>query len=179
MTDSLPRFTYHPDPIATGVIVHSANACECCGLSRGFIYTGPTYTALEDIEEALCPWCIHSGAAAEKYEADFVDSHLLARAGIPRAVIEEVTLRTPGYVCWQGDRWLTHCNDACEFHGDLPRERLSSMDPEGRAELSREHRLDADRWSEILKYYEPRGQPAIYVFRCRHCPRELYHMDYT
>ena len=179
MTDALPHFTYHPDPIATGVIVQSGNVCQCCNLSRGFIYKASTYSALEDVEEALCPWCIASGAAAEKYEATFNDDHGLLRAGIPRAVIDEVTLRTPGFVSWQGERWLSHCNDACEFHGDLPRERLASMDSAGKAEMRREREIDDGSWAEIVEYYQPAGQPAIYVFRCRHCPRELYYMDYT
>src|SRR5215210_4945294 len=127
MTESLPHFTYHPDPIATGAVIESANVCQCCGLSRGFIYVASTYTALEDIEDALCPWCIATGEAAAKYDASFSDDYSLVLAGLPQSIVDEITLRTPGYVSWQSERWMIHCGDACEFHGDLPQSRLSSL----------------------------------------------------
>lgn len=47
VTDLLPEFPYHPDPVATGVIVPSATACLCCGRERGYVYRGPVYAAEE------------------------------------------------------------------------------------------------------------------------------------
>lgn len=38
---TLPKFKYHPDPVATGHLVESDTACACCGQVRGYIYTGP------------------------------------------------------------------------------------------------------------------------------------------
>ncbi|MDK9806970.1 CbrC family protein, partial [Vibrio sp. D406a] len=31
----LPKFKYHPDPIATGVFEKSDDICECCSKAKG------------------------------------------------------------------------------------------------------------------------------------------------
>jgi hypothetical protein len=41
MTEPLPSFRYHPDPVATGSIEPSDAVCRCCGRARGYIYAGP------------------------------------------------------------------------------------------------------------------------------------------
>ena len=69
----LPTFRYHPDPLSTGSIEESENTCGCCGESRGYIYTGPVYTA-EELHAPICPWCIASGAAHARFNAEFVDA---------------------------------------------------------------------------------------------------------
>ncbi|MBK1868507.1 CbrC family protein [Aestuariivirga sp. YIM B02566] len=51
---TLPKFTYHPDPIATGSLVASEEICICCGQARGFIYKGPAY-AVEELVDCICP----------------------------------------------------------------------------------------------------------------------------
>jgi uncharacterized protein len=119
MSEPLPYFRYHPDPIRTGAIVANDKVCMCYDRVRGFIYVDPVYST-NDLDESLCPWCIADGSEATKLDASFADSYPLQRAGIPKEVIEEVNLRTPGYVSWQQEHWLSHCNDACEFHGDAP-----------------------------------------------------------
>jgi uncharacterized protein CbrC (UPF0167 family) len=86
--------------------------------------------------------------------------------------------RTPGYVSWQGDTWLTHCNDAGAFLGDLPQAALAQIDVEALAALAREHRLSDEQWGRILEAYTPGGQLAVYVFECVRCNRKLYRMDY-
>jgi Uncharacterised protein family (UPF0167) len=68
----LPRFTYHPDPRATGFVVESNAICLACGAARGHIYTGPVY-AVEELAEAICPWCIADGTAADRFDAEFTD----------------------------------------------------------------------------------------------------------
>jgi uncharacterized protein len=107
-------FRYHPDPIATGSLVASHEACERCGQARGLIYTGPTYAVAE--VEVICPWCIADGSAALDFDAEFttVDG---APADVPATVLDEVLHRTPGFAGWQQERWLFHCSDAAEFLG--------------------------------------------------------------
>lgn len=72
MTDLVPTFRYHPDPVASGSVRASPVPCRCCGLARGWLYTGPVY-AEEALDEALCPWCIADGTAAARFGASFVD----------------------------------------------------------------------------------------------------------
>lgn len=100
MSESLPYFRYHPDPLRTGAIAPSDKACICCGRNRGYIYVGPVYSS-NNLTESLCPWCIADGKAATQLDASFADSYPLFQAAIREEVIEEVSLRTPGYISWQ------------------------------------------------------------------------------
>jgi uncharacterized protein len=176
-TESLPQFRYHPDPVRTGSIVASDTECVCCGVSRGYVYA-PSPFAEDDLEGQLCPWCIADGAAAATYDAEFNDSHGLKREGISEDVIDEIIHRTPGYIAWQDPRWLSHCGDACEFHGDLPAEKLPNVSETARAEILADLSTDMT-WQRILDEYEPGDQPAIYWFKCRHCGMDRYYADYS
>jgi uncharacterized protein CbrC (UPF0167 family) len=50
----LPRFTYHPDPEASGSVVASTKPCVCCQRIRGWIYAGPVFSE-QDLDDAVCP----------------------------------------------------------------------------------------------------------------------------
>ena len=171
----LPRFTYHPDPLATGSIVASSETCECCGEARGFVYWPTPYGP--NLIESLCPWCIDDGSAHEKLGAEFVDGHPLARDGIARPVIDEVTMRTPGYICWHQEDWLSCCNDACEFHGDAAPEELRALDAKGLQRLSADSGFPVEHLPKINENYEPRGAHGFYKFKCRHCGEYRYGGD--
>jgi uncharacterized protein CbrC (UPF0167 family) len=174
---SLPAFRYHPDPISTGSIKPSDNQCICCGKQRGYIYTCTTYSA-EEVVEALCPWCIADGSAATRFDAEFSDGHPLAKAGVPSAVIEEVTRRTPGYISWQQDEWLCCCGDACEFHGDASRAHVAAITGPPLDELLKRTRGKREQWERLIQHYQPGGSPAIYHFICRHCGQPKYGLDF-
>ncbi len=175
--EQLPQFRYHPDPLRTGMIRQSEQQCAVCEQSRGYIYTGSVYS-IKAIEH-VCPWCIASGEAARKFNATFAEGFYSPHDKIPAAIINEVMERTPGYESWQGDVWLSHCDDACEFHGDADREDLKRIDPEERARLEYENPWMAEGWNEIVQSYQPGGQPAFYKFICKHCGVVLFHTDYT
>jgi uncharacterized protein CbrC (UPF0167 family) len=89
----LPTFRYHRDPLTSGSVAASVKKCKCCKQARGFIYTGPVY-AESDLDEALCPWCIADGSAAEKFVATFVDSEAFPKDA-PEAAVKEIIERTP------------------------------------------------------------------------------------
>jgi uncharacterized protein CbrC (UPF0167 family) len=174
----LPSFRYHPDPIATGSIKPSSVACICCGQARGYIYAASTYCR-DSIREQLCPWCIADGSASERYDAMFCDDHPLTKAGLAADIIAEVTRRTPGYVSWQGESWLSCCNDACEFHGDVSREELRSLSGAALDCLIAGTGWTAAQCAKLAQHYQPGGSPAIYKFVCRHCklPKYCYDCD--
>jgi uncharacterized protein CbrC (UPF0167 family) len=172
----LPNFKYHPDPIASGVIKKSDKACLCCNKARGYIYTGPVY-AIKDLNESLCPWCIDSGAASEKFGASFSDSYPLLKKGIAKTIVEEVTRRTPGYESWQQELWLSHCNDACEFLGDASDDDVANASPETVSQWMKEYSLGEIEWKNIAESYIPKSDSAIYKFRCRHCGLILFGWD--
>lgn len=167
---TLPKYAYHPDPIATGSIVASDDSCICCGQARGFIYKGPVYTTHE-IRDRLCPWCIADGTAHRKFDAEFTDANGVGGCGdwdkVPDLVRHEVVHRTPGFSGWQQEQWWTHCGDAGEFLGPMGYEEAAALGPElleafncGYTSPYRE---------EYLKALDRNHAPTGYAFRCRHC----------
>jgi len=110
----LPEFPYHPDPVATGAVVQSSAVCEVCGEARGFVYTGPIF-AVDELE-SICPWCIADGRAQATFDASFTDI-AEATEDVPRAVLEEVSSRTPGFSGLQQEEWLFHCGDGAAYVG--------------------------------------------------------------
>ena len=168
MADALPVFRYHPDPVATGNVEASPTICACCGRARGFIYVGPVHGE-SNLDDRLCPWCIADGTAASRLGASFADAHPLAQEAIAQEVIDEVNLRTPSYSSWQQDAWLTHCNDACEFHGDATVEDVGEASEATKADWRLEYQLTERHWNDITGCYEPQKEPSFYKFVCRHC----------
>lgn len=69
MSETLPAFRYHPDPVATGSVIPSNAECRICGEARGFIYTGPSYGD-EGLTDEVCPWCIADGSAHDESDAE-------------------------------------------------------------------------------------------------------------
>jgi uncharacterized protein CbrC (UPF0167 family) len=173
----LPKFKYHPDPISTGSIEESNESCDCCGKKTGYIYSASFY-CIENIR-ALCPWCIASGEAAEKYGGQFNDDYPLEEASLNKFIIKEVIERTPGYSSWQQEVWQHHCNDACEFHGDAKKEDLECILADELKHFLFENGIDKDTWSQILENYEEGGDTAVYKFVCRICKKNLYALDFS
>jgi hypothetical protein len=158
------------------MIAASEAVCVCCGRARGFIYKTAPY-AEEDLESCLCPWCIADGSAAAKFNADFVDATALVKAGVPPEIIDEVRSRTPGYISWQQEEWLSHCGDACEFHGDATAEEIVKVAETTKSLWRSHYGLTDDDWTAIKKTYAPGASPAFYKFVCRHCGQVLLGWD--
>ncbi len=178
MSESLPYFKYHPNPIETENIKPSEDSCICCEQKRGYTYEASIYTS-EDLERSVCPWCIANGSAAEKFDATFSDGYALVENGISEEIIEEVTKRTPSYISWQQEVWLTHCKDVCEFHGDADEEEIRNFDAETFQRFCFENEIKDEVGELILKNYQKGGNPAIYKFICRHCCEVKHHFDCT
>lgn len=164
----LPVFRYHPDPLATGAVEARRFTCACCQQPRDFVYL-QSVSAAADLDEKLCPWCIADGAAAAKLGASFSDAGPLTKAGLAPEIVDEVSLRTPGYSSWQPEEWLAHCNDACEFHGDASEEDVEDASEATRADWRQHYGLTEKDWDRATAGYEPAGDNAFYKFLCRHC----------
>ena len=177
MKEPIPTFRYHPDPIATGALKPSNEMCDACGQRRGFTYTASFY-AIDEVEN-LCPWCIADGSAAKKFDGTFSDDYPLREAGVSEEIIVEVVCRTPGFTSWQQDRWLTCCDDACEFHGDASRSEVKAMSLDEVHRTFEATRLPADFVEGFKASYQPAGDPAVYRWVCRHCRTVRYYADFT
>ena len=169
---SLPAFKYHPDPVGTGSIEPSEQTCVACGKARGYIYVGPTYCD-EEIEEAVCPWCIADGTAHRLFDAEFTDmAGIGGREGwdeVPASVQEEVAYRTPGFNAWQGEAWFTHCGDAAAFLGPMGRAELEALGPAAIEAIRAETGYTGEDWEDYFEGLEREGSPTAYLFRCLHC----------
>lgn len=177
-TMEFPRFKYHPDPHSTGSIVTSEAACDCCGVARGFEYTASFYSPQRP-KPRLCPWCIASGEAAKKYEGEFSDPWPIQEAGIANNIVDEVSMRTPGYISWQQERWESHCEDACEFHGDAKLHEIANLRGKELTNHLEYVGLSLEQWKSLLREYREGGNPAVYKFVCRHCGTSIYPLDFT
>ncbi|MFI9418926.1 CbrC family protein [Streptomyces werraensis] len=162
MSDGLPYFRYHPDPVATGSIRVSADRCVCCDRSRGWIYTATFYTE-HDIDGPFCPWCIADGSAAERFEGDFTDCFGLD--GVSEDVVHEVTRRTPGFNSWQQPHWSAHCGDAAALVGEVEYAELAKY-PEALEQLG-----------DFVTHLG--GDVAAVLFRCTVCGSHLAHADFS
>lgn len=169
----LPRFKYHPDPVATGSVERSNQVCRCCGRIRGYIYTeGALFES--DPEGPLCPWCVASGKAHERFGAEFINPAAVGGYDrwdqVPAEVILEVAYRTPAFSGWQEERWWTHCRDAAEFLGPAGRQEVEAYGPALQAALQREAEMTDVEWARRMSLLQKEEHgPTAYVFRCRHC----------
>lgn len=174
MTQDLPHFKYHPDPVATGAVAPSDVICGCCGLARGAIYTGVPYVDRADDDDIVfCPWCIADGSAAARFGASFV-SHCEGELEEPAQT--ELFERTPGYESWQGETWLCHCGDACAFLGEMTGERFAAL-PDAVFEREAAAQPCVEGWRDNRAGYQRGTDMSVYEFRCRHCGEILLHSD--
>jgi uncharacterized protein len=176
---TLPNFRYHPDPIASGSIIESEVECLGCGQKRGYICTAPVY-AEEELDDAICPWCIADGSAHKKFDATFVDSEAFPD-GTPDAAVEEISERTPGFNSWQSEQWPLCCDDATAF-----------LKPAGIVEIRRDHaelegevmshivyemHVSGDAATRLLQSLDRDSGPTAYLFQCLHCRQHRFYID--
>lgn len=177
--DALPSFRYHPDPVATGSVERRPVSCRSCGQEREWAYAAAPY-AVEDLHDALCPWCVADGSAAATFGASFTDlgGHDVPD-GLPHHVIDEIVHRTPGFSAWQQERWLFHCDDGCAFLGAVGWDELSEHPDAVAAVL-----LQVTGWGlagedaeAFVGSLDTDGASTAYLFRCLHCGAHLAYAD--
>ncbi len=170
-----PEFRYHPNPVMTGAIVKTDEECECCEKYRGYRAASAIYS-IRDVE-TICPWCIADGSAAAKFDGEFSDSHPLLEDGVDKGIVKEVCERTPSFISWQQERWLSHCSDACIFLGGAKASDLNALAGEDLNEFLNAEYIIADDWPSILQAYSNGGGVAVYKFQCRGCGTFRYYSD--
>ncbi len=169
----LPIFKYHLDPIRSKVIETSDTQCKCCGISRGWIYTGPVY-AEQEFYEQLCPWCIADGNANAKFDASFVDDIGIGSGdgwdSVPQSVVDEITKQTPSFAGLQQEQWWTHCGDAAQFVDYAGHDELIEFGTECIEIMKRYWDLESEEdWELMFEAMKKNCSPVAYVFRCLKC----------
>ena len=165
----LPKFRYHPDPLGTGAFKEGeAKTCPCCGKKSTVYYSTMPY-CIENVSY-LCPLCISSGEAAKKYDATFIqDSEW--RGKPDKEKDEELFCRTPGYISWQGEYWLSCCGDYCAYLGTVGTKELKAMDI---ADEVFEEYAARNEFEDVEEYLVKDGSLCGYLFTCLHCKK--YHL---
>ena len=178
--DELPEFTYHPDPVATGMVRASDTVCRACGVARGFVYAGPVY-AIRELDDAICPWCIADGSAASRFDAEYTSVDWGVPDTVPPEITETIARQTPGFEGWQDPHWLYHCDDGCMFLGVVGAAELADL-PDALESLRRESEewgMTPEQIPDHLASLDKDGDPTAYLFRCRHCGVHLAYSDYS
>lgn len=164
MTDALPSFRYHPNPLVTGVIKAEQTQCLVCDRQRPYVYGGPFYS--REKVSGICPWCIHDGAAAQKYHGTFQDG--ASCEPVDKAeYLDELVHRTPGYCGWQQEVWLSHCGDFCAYIGYAKRREIEALSDELAVDLQlvkKQYRLGDEDFLQAVD-----GALCAYLFKCIHC----------
>lgn len=129
------------------------------------MYRGPIYCT-SDVDE-VCPWCIHDGSAAAKWDASFNDTYSYPDT-VPQSIVKTVAERTPGFVTWQGNHWLFSERDALVFIEEVEGTKLVKEGNAGK--IAATMAALAEWWltddSNILDVTQA-GQPAVYLFHDR------------
>ncbi len=135
----------------------------------------------EEIDDALCPWCISDGAAHEKFDASFVDAACFP-AYVAADVVHEISYRTPSFCGWQQEKWLTCCGDGAAFLEPAGHAEIRARHPqlEGTLMMYIVHELgiSGGAATRLLTSLNRDRGPTAYVFSCRHCDNKPAYIDY-
>jgi uncharacterized protein len=178
VSEPLPSFRFHPEPLATGSVEASDVTCLSCGLARGYAYVGPAY-AVEELVGELCPWCVADGSAARQFDAQFTDVGWGVPPDLADEEIDELAHRTPGFSGWQQEHWLFHCGSGAAFLGRVGYHDLEAV-PDALDMLLHEH--DAYGWTAeeattYVRNLDANGDATAYLFRCLACGTQLAYSD--
>lgn len=175
---SFPIFKYFADPIGCGSFIESGNVCVSCHLARGYVYAISPY-APNDHDEEICPWCISDGSAAKLIDGKFNSTEGIGGFGawdnVSNAVVEDVSLKTPGFAGIQDEQWFTHCADAAQFVGYATTERLLALGPKVVSEFL-ESLGEGNTYEDFVEFGDETldrmsedGPAQGYLFKCLHC----------
>ena len=166
MEKIMPKFKYHPNLYENDILTYEKGVCQCCKKEVD-TYIQSMY-CIEDVD-CICLECVKSGAAAEKFNGSFIQD--AERKVSDDAKTEELFCRTPGYISWQGEYWLTCCDDYCAYLGDIGTKELEEMG------IADEVFSEIDDADDIRPYLEKGGSPAGYLFKCLHCGKYRLGID--
>ncbi|CNJ22051.1 hypothetical protein HB991_17330 [Yersinia mollaretii] len=175
MEKTLPHFIYVSDEYAREIFTKGTVKCDCCEKMSDYSYIGPIHMP-GTADPILCPWCIHDGSAAKKYQASFNELYDGELAASIHTIVRE---QTPGYCTWQDLSWATHCHDACVYHGDATTEDVALASEQTRKQWMNDYAMREEDWSHFMKDHQPHSDQGVYKFICRHCNLVIFNWDFS
>ena len=170
----LPKFKYNLKPLENKIIVKRLEKCPVCLKETNYIYEGP-FNCTEDVEN-ICPWCIASGDAANKYRATFQDSSQCESVNYEE-YIDELVHRTPGYIGWQQEEWLSHCGDFCAFVEYVGWSEIAHLKDELKEDLERIKKDYVLTQEDLEECLINEGHLQGYLFKCVKCGKHRITVD--
>jgi hypothetical protein len=171
---ALPSFKYQPNCIENDIFIKAGQdevkICQCCD-KQIEIYYNTMYTSKN--VDCLCPDCIANGSAAEKFDGEFIGGADPITDGADKT--EELFKRTPGYVSWQEDYWLAHCNDYCAFISYVGIKELQEMGIID--EVLADYAEMDDNVADVRQWLHKEGWMVGYLFKCLHCGKHRLWVD--
>ena len=177
----LPIFRYSPNAYSINVFEEEPGECSICNQPRQMKYTASFYSI--ETPDYICPWCIADGSAAKMYQGEFndyvgiegisPDPATVGQDSIPAESALEVSERTPSYISWQQEVWLSHCGEPCAFIGYANGETIKPYAEELTADMENlgyDMEFMADNLSKD-------GSLVGYLFECLQCGTHRLHVD--
>jgi uncharacterized protein len=168
----LPKFKYSPNAYELDVFEIENGICSCCNEERNLKYTGSFYSVEEP--EYICAWCIENGKVAKMFEGEFNDYAGIENSeNINKELLLEISERTPSYISWQQEVWLTHCNEPCKLIGYADTTIIAPL----LDELNDDIENNGYEPEMIKEYLSKDGSLVGYLFQCVNCGQHRLHVD--
>ena len=178
----LPKFKYSPNAYELDLFEKVDGICSVCNEERHIKYNCSFYS--REKPDYICPWCVANGKASEKYNGDFNDYCGIEGVSpdpndpeptIPKEMLLEICNKTPSYLSWQQEVWLTHCNEPCAFIGYADSSIIKPLINELKDDIENigiptEH---------ITEGITKDSHLGAYLFQCRNCGKHRLHIDFT
>lgn len=172
----MSRFNYMSDDYLSTVFADESFTCDCCKKISNAKYIGPQYSTADN-DASLCPDCIQTGEAVQSGLVDFFNE--IDPECVDENVSSEISCRTPGIFTWQDQEWATHCNDACEYHGDATAQDIIKADEKTIQIWMERYDQSRNDWDTFMSGYQPGGDQGVYKFSCKHCNAIVLNWDFS
>ena len=154
----MSRFNYMSDDYLSTVFADESFTCDCCKKISNAKYIGPQYSTADN-DASLCPDCIQTGEAVQSGLVDFFNE--IDPECVDENVSSEISCRTPGIFTWQDQEWATHCNDACEYHGDATAQDIIKADEKTIQIWMERYDQSRNDWDTFMSGYQPGGYQGV------------------
>ena len=178
----LPKFKYSPNAYELDLFEEKEGICSVCNEKRNLRYRSSFYSV--EKPDYICPWCIANGKAAEKFNGNFNDYCGIEGVSpdpndppstIPEEMLLEICHKTPSYISYQQEKWLTHCNEPCKYLGYATSVMIRPFLDELIEDIEK---VGVPR-EYITEHLTENSDIGAYLFQCSNCGKHRLHIDFT